>query len=104
MIVRISKGKYAAALHAEVTTRMNAAATSLVPAIRRLPGCVSYYVGTDESSCSMVNVSVWDTIEHAQAMAMLPEMGSLAREFIALGVEFERPITNYPVLWQVLQA
>lgn len=101
MIVRISKGKYAPALHAEVTARMNAAATSLVPAILLLPGCLSYYVGTEESSSSMVNVSVWDTIENAQAMATLAEMGALAKEFIELGVEFERPITNYPVLWQL---
>ena len=52
----------------------------------------------------MVNVSVWDTIEHAQSMATLAEMSALAKEFIELGVEFERPITNYPVLWQVRSA
>jgi hypothetical protein len=49
----------------------------------------------------MINVSVWDTLEHAQAMAALPEMAALARQFIAMGVEFERPIVNYPVLWSV---
>jgi hypothetical protein len=42
---------------------------------------------------------VWDTLENAQAMGSLPEMGALAKEFIGLGVEFERPIVNYPVLW-----
>jgi quinol monooxygenase YgiN len=73
----------------------------LIPAIRRLPGCVSYYAATDEGSSTMVNVSVWDTLEHAQAMATLPEMGELAKEFIALGVEFERPIVNYQTLWQL---
>lgn len=101
MIVRISKGRYRPDLHAEVTSRMNAASDSLVPAIRALPGCVSYYVATEEATCTIVNVSVWDSLEHAQAMATLPEMGQLAKEFIALGVEFERPIVNYPVLWQL---
>jgi hypothetical protein len=37
----------------------------------------------------MLNVSVWDTLEHAQAMGSLPEMAALAKEFSGLGVEFE---------------
>jgi hypothetical protein len=49
----------------------------------------------------MVNVSVWDSLEHAQAMTTLAAMGALAKEFIALGVEFERPIVNYPTLWHI---
>jgi hypothetical protein len=34
-------------------------------------------------------------------MASLAAMNTLAKEFIALGVEFERPIVNYPALWQL---
>ncbi len=49
----------------------------------------------------MINVSVWDTLEHAQAMATLPEMTALGKEFTALGAEFERPIVNYSSLWQI---
>ena len=101
MHVRISKGRYPRELHVEVSTRLAASAVSLIPAICRLPGCIGYYAGADVDSCTMVNVSVWDTLEQAQAMATLPEMGALAREFIALGVEFERPIVNYPVMWQL---
>jgi quinol monooxygenase YgiN len=101
MYVRISKGRYAADRHAEITARLEASAATLVPAIRHMPGCLHYYAGSDAATCSMVNVSVWDTLEHAQAMAGLPEMQALAGEFIALGVEFERPIANYPVLWQL---
>jgi quinol monooxygenase YgiN len=103
MVVRISKGRYRPELHAEVTARLSASATTLVPAIRSMPGCLGYCAGSDESSGSMVNVSVWDTLEHAQAMAALPEMAALARQFIALGVEFERPIVNYPVLWSLAE-
>jgi quinol monooxygenase YgiN len=101
MFVRISKGSYPSALYLEVTSRLNASAESLVPAIRAMPGCLSYYAGADQASNTMVNVSVWDTLEHAQAMASLSEMAALAKEFIGLGVEFERPIVNYPVLWQL---
>jgi quinol monooxygenase YgiN len=101
VIVRISKGTYAANIHSEVTARMTAAAKSLIPAIRGLPGCISYYVATEESSLTMVNVSVWETIEQAQAMSTLTEMSDLAQEFMALGVQFERPIINYPVLWKL---
>jgi quinol monooxygenase YgiN len=101
MIVRISKGRYTPELHAEVTARLEAASQNLVPALSAMPGCISYYVGTEQASCTMVNVSVWDSLEHAQGMTSLPEMVALAEEFVALGVEFERPIINYPVLWQL---
>lgn len=101
MYVRISKGSYRPELHAEVTDRLAASAKTLVPAISAMAGCLSYYAGTEQASCTMVNVSVWDTLEHAQAMGSLPEMATLAKEFVALGVEFERPIVNYPVLWQL---
>jgi quinol monooxygenase YgiN len=103
MFVRISKGRYKPELHAAVTAQLEASSKSLVPAISGMPGCLSYYVGSEQASCTMVNISVWDTLEHAQAMGSLPEMAALAKEFIALGVEFERPIINYPVLWQLPQ-
>ena len=101
MIVRISKGAYPAHRHDEITARLAVSSSSLVPAIRALPGCISYYVGADAASATMVNVSVWDTLEHANAMSSLAPMLALAGEFVALGVEFERPIINYPVLWQL---
>jgi hypothetical protein len=28
-------------------------------------------------------------------------MAALAKEFVALGAEFERPIVNYQALWQL---
>jgi quinol monooxygenase YgiN len=101
LVVRVSKGRYRPELHAEVTVRLDASAKSLVPAIRAMPGCLSYCAGSDATTNTMVNVSVWDLLEHAQAMGSLPEMAALAKDFIAPGVEFERPIANYPVLWQL---
>jgi quinol monooxygenase YgiN len=101
MIVRISKGKYPPARHTQVTAKLAESARALVPAIKEMEGCISYYVGTDEASATMINVSVWDTLEHAQAMGSLVPMLALAQEFNVLGVEFERPIINYPTLWQL---
>jgi quinol monooxygenase YgiN len=101
MYVRISRGSYSPQLHLEVSRRLNAASRSLVPAIRQLPGCVSYFAGSDAESSTLVNVSVWDTLEHAEAMSSLAEMLALAKDFIAIGVEFERPIVNYECMWQL---
>ena len=88
-------------MHGKVTARMNEASDSLVPAIRRLPGCLGFYAATEQGSSTIVNVSVWETIDHAQAMNTLAEMAALVPEFTALGVQFERPIINYPVLWKI---
>jgi quinol monooxygenase YgiN len=101
VIIRISRGSYPISKHTEFTARMAAASTTLVPAIKKLPGCLSYYAATDEASSTMVNVSVWDTLEHAQAMSALPEMTALAKEFVSLGATFERPIINYSALWNL---
>jgi hypothetical protein len=48
-----------------------------------------------------VNVSVWDSDEHAAQMGRLTEMTVDSRaEMVALGVTFI-PIVNYPVNWTI---
>jgi hypothetical protein len=101
MIIRISKGSYRPDLHAEVTQRLARSAATLVPAIQALAGCLGYWAGTDAHTNTMINVSTSSTLEQARAMATLPEMAALAVEFVALGVVFERPIVDYPVLWSL---
>jgi quinol monooxygenase YgiN len=101
MYIRLSRGTYPPSLHAQVDARLRASVDLLIPAIRLLPGCLSYYAGSDESSCSMVNISVWDTLDHAEAMSSLAPMVALGREFVQMGVEFERPIVNYAVSWSL---
>jgi hypothetical protein len=49
----------------------------------------------------MVNISVWATLDDAKQMESLAPMLALATEFMSLGVQFERPITNYESLWEV---
>jgi quinol monooxygenase YgiN len=101
MIVRISRGNYPIQLHDKVTERLAASSKVLLPAIRALPGCIEFYAATEKSSSSMINVIVWDSMEHAQKMGELAPMLALAKEFTDLGVEFERPIVNYTVLWRM---
>ena len=101
MHIRVSRGTYAPALHAKVSARLNASSESLVPAIRKLPGCMGYFVGSDGASNTMVNISCWDTLEHAEAMSSLAEMIALGKEFVQMGVAFERPIINYQVMWKL---
>lgn len=72
----------------------------LRPALRRMAGLRDYYVALDASAGVMVNISVWDTLEHAQAMATLPEMLAQRDRFLAAGVQFE-PILNHDILWQI---
>lgn len=72
-----------------------------MPVIRDIEGLISYFAGADPTSNTMINVSVWSSITAAERMSTLPEMLALAGEFVELGVQFERPIVNYPSLWEI---
>jgi len=71
---------------------------TLEPALKALHGVLHYYVAVDRNSNSMVNISVWSSLEDAKQMDKLPEMLAQRRLFEALGVRFE-PIRNYATLW-----
>lgn len=100
-VVRISRGSFAPDRYAAVRVRLDESGRALVPAIRQLNGCLHYWAGVDPVSNTLVNVSVWATVQDARQMESLAPMLALAREFVALGVTFERPITNYEVLWEL---
>lgn len=98
-VVRISRGSFAPEKFEAIEARLAAAATSLVPAIRKLEGCLHYFAAVDRESSSMVNVSVWRSLADARQMQTLGPMLALAEEFTREGVRFERPIINYETLW-----
>jgi hypothetical protein len=100
MYVRISRGQCDPAQFDEMERMLRDSGTTLVPAIRRLTGNRHYYAGLDRATATMVNVSVWDTLEQAQQMATLPEMRALAAVFLASGVRFET-IVNYETVWDI---
>jgi hypothetical protein len=99
-VVRISQGFFAADLRAEVQAKLEAGRASLDPALRTLPGLLHYYVAIDPVSNSVVNVSVWASLEAAQQMNGLEAMRVQRDAFVALGVRFE-PIRNYTGLWSI---
>jgi hypothetical protein len=100
-VVRISRGSFAPESYESVKQRLDDARKSLIPAIKKLRGLLHYYVGIDPESSTMINVSVWKTLADAKQMETLQPMRDLAGEFIAAGVTFERPISNYETLWQI---
>ena len=99
-VVRVSRGSFDPGRFAEVDAVNTKVAEYLVPAIGRLPGLIHWYAGVSPEG-SIVNVSVWDTDEHAAQMDRLTEMTVDARgEMTAVGVTFI-PIVNYPVGWTI---
>jgi hypothetical protein len=99
-VVRVSRGSFDPGRFAEVDAVNKKVSEYLIPAIRRLPGLIHFYAGVSPEG-SVVNVSVWDSDEHAAQMGRLKEMTVDARgEMQAAGVTFT-PIVNYPVDWTI---
>lgn len=100
MFLRISRGHFAADRYQEIADRLRSAEVVLAPVIRELPGLIDYYAGLDRETNSMIRVSVWDTQEHAAAMANVKIVAEKRAEFEAAGVTWE-PIVTYSVSWWV---
>ncbi len=99
-IVRISQGFFEPKQCDAVAARLQEGRSRLEPALRALPGPIHYYVSLDPVSNSMVNVSIWRSLEAAEQMNTLREMLSQRDVFVALGVKFQ-PIRNYAGIWSV---
>ena len=99
-VVRVSRGSFDPGRFAEVDAVNKKVSGYLIPSIQRLPGLIHFYAGVSPAG-SMVNVSVWDSDEHAAQMDELTEMTVDARgEMEAVGVTFI-PIVNYPINWTI---
>jgi hypothetical protein len=99
-VVRVSLASFDPSRLAEVDAVNKKTSEYLIPAIRRLPGLIHYYVGVSPEG-SAVHVSVWDSDEHAAQMGGLTEMTVDARgEMEAVGVTFI-PIVDYPISWTI---
>ena len=99
-VVRVSRGSFDPSRFAEVAAVNKKVSGYLIPAIQRLPGLVHFYAGVSPEG-SIVNVSVWDSAEHADQMNGLKEMTVDARgEMEAADVAFI-PIVNYPINWTI---
>jgi quinol monooxygenase YgiN len=99
-VIRISRGNFDPARFDEVQAMTASTSRYLVPAIKQLPGLISYYAMSSRDG-STVHVSIWESDEHAQQMSRLKEMIVDARsEAERAGVTFT-PIINYPVDWTI---
>jgi hypothetical protein len=97
-VVRVSRASFDPGRFAEVDAMNTTTSEYLIPAIRRLPGLIHFYAGVSPGG-SAVQVSVWDSGEHAAQLDRLKEMTVDARgEAEAVGVTFT-PVVTYPVHW-----
>ncbi len=100
MYLRINRGTFDPTRSHELIEILRASEETLVPAIKRLAGLQSYHTGIDAASGTMIAMSLWDTVEHAQALSQLAEMNAQRPLLQAQGVVFD-PVTIYEILWHV---
>ena len=100
VVVRLSRGSFAAEVAWQVKAKLEEGRASLEPALRQLDGLLHYYVAVDEAQSTMVNISVWTGLAAARQMDTLAAMLAQRAVFEALGVRFD-PIRNYPALWAI---
>jgi hypothetical protein len=99
-VVRVSRATFDPARFPEVQEMTIATGRYLIPAIKKLPGLISYFAGASPDG-SMVHVSIWESDEHAQQMSRLKEMIVDARQDAdKVGVTFS-PIVDYPIDWTI---
>jgi hypothetical protein len=73
----------------------------LRPGIEAMAGLLAFYVGADEATSSLSNVSVWTSLEAAEQLDTFQPMLKQGKAYTAKGATFERPIMNYATLWQL---
>jgi len=99
-VVRVSRGTFDPARFPEVHEMTVATGRYLIPAIKKLPGLISYYACASPDG-SMVHVSIWESDEHAQQLSRLKQMIVDARhDGEKAGATFT-PIVNYPIDWTI---
>jgi hypothetical protein len=83
----------------EAAEAMRRAETDLI-GIKQLDGLRAYFAGVDRDRSQLTNVSVWDSVEHAEQMSTFQPMLDLGKKFAADGATFLRPIPNFQCLWE----
>lgn len=100
-VIRVGRATFDPSLFTDFSALVTKQADYLVPAIKELPGLISWFTGVSPEG-STVQISVWDTEAHAKQMDDLKLMAVVARgEMEAIGGHFERPIINYPINWTI---
>jgi hypothetical protein len=100
-VVRVSILRCAPEKFAEFQQMMIETDSILRPGIEAMPGLISFYVGADEATSSLSQVSLWKTLDDAKQLDTFQPMLDLGKAFVQKGATFERPIMNYSTLWQL---
>jgi hypothetical protein len=100
-VVRVSIVRCAPEKFAEFQQMMIDVDSVLRPGIEAMPGLISFYVGADEATSSLSQVSVWKTLDDAKQLDTFQPMLDSGKTFAQKGATFERPIMNYLTLWQL---
>jgi hypothetical protein len=100
-VVRVSIMRCAPEKFAEFKQMMIDADSVLRPGIEAMPGLISFYVGADETTSSLSQVSIWKTLDDAKQLDTFQPMLDAGKAFVQKGATFERPIMNYVTLWQL---
>ena len=99
-VVRISISRCDAAQFDKLVQMMMDDEARLRPGIERMPGHLAFYAGADATNLTLTNISLWDTLEHAQQLDHFQPMLEAGKRFVAAGARFDRPIINSPTLWR----
>jgi len=84
----------------EAAEAMRRAEAELI-GIKQLPGLRAFFAGVDRERAQLTNVSVWDSVEHAEQLSTFQPMLDLGKKFAAeVRATFVRPIPNFECLWQ----
>lgn len=101
-VIRISRATFEPNRFAEVDAMSKKISEYIIPAVRRLSGLIHFYAGVSPTG-SVVQVSIWDTDEHAAQLNNLKEMAvDGRRDMESVGAAFT-PIVQYPIdqIWTV---
>jgi len=98
--IRVSNGRFDLARSAEVERAYTASEAALREGIERLPGLVHFYAGIDRETGTVVNASVWSSVDAAKQLNTFQPMLDQKPIMEAVGVRFE-PIANHDVIWEI---
>ena len=100
-VVRVSILRCPPDKFAEMRQMMNDLEPVLRPGIEAMRGLVAFYVGEDEATSSLSNVSLWTDLDAAKQLDTFRPMLDSGKPFIDKGGTFERPIMNYLPMWEL---
>jgi hypothetical protein len=69
--------------------------------LEAMRGLVAFYVGEDEATSSLSNVSLWTDLDAAKQLDTFRPMLDSAKPFLDKGGTFEWPIMNYLPMWEL---